>query len=196
MGEGRWTDSWPPTSWQRRWMPSLFEIFLFFPSRHFLNKISVDFFFFGGGGREMVHLRQTTSTDCLLWVRQNFNCPKPFLSTKCKLCIVSSYNYNIWPTQNEKKKKTSTNSRAHDLYLNDCLFTMHLSICSKDVNGAKTSNDKSYLTKKKKTTTKDTLSRCHWMCFMSNKRDPLSELLVPLALCFYSDELLRREEAF
>lgn len=46
-----------------------------------------------------------------------------------------------------KKKKTSTNSRAHDLYLNDCLFTMHLSICSNDVNGAKTSNDKSYLTK-------------------------------------------------
>lgn len=96
----------------------------------------------------------------------------------------------------QNKKNTSTNSRAHDLYLNDCLFTMHLSICSKDVNGAKTSNGKSYLTKKKKMTTKDTLSRCHWMCFMSNKRDPLSEVLVPLALCFYSDELPRREEAF
>ena len=38
------------------------------------------------------------------------------------------------------------------------------------VNGAITSNNMSYLTK--------TLSHCHWMCFMSNKRNPLSECLV------------------
>lgn len=62
------------------------------------------------------------------------------------MCIVSSYNYKYLTHAKEKQK--ATNSRAHDLYLNDCLFTMHLSICSEDVNGAKTLNDKSYLTKK------------------------------------------------
>lgn len=149
MGEGRRTDSWPPTSWPRRWMPSLFETFISFisfpASRHFFqNKVSVDVM---EGCLELMHLRQTTSTDFVSsWVRLTFNCPKPFLSTKCKLCIVSSYNSNIWPTQ--KKKQKVTNSRARDLYLNDCLFTMHLSMCSEDVNGAKTLNDKSYLTKK------------------------------------------------
>lgn len=36
--------------------------------------------------------------------------------------------------------------------------------------------ERQVLLDKKKMTTKKILSRCHWMCFMSNKRDPLSEL--------------------
>lgn len=177
---------------------------LFFLPRHFLNRISVDFFFRGVGGcLEMMHLSQTTSTDYLLWVRLNFNCPKPFLSTKCKLCIVSSYNYNIWPTQNEKKKNKT--KKHVDKLKGPRSIPQRLSVhyafvdlqqrrqwCKDFKRQVLTKN----LTKKKKMTTKDTLSRCHWMCFMSNKRDPLSEVLVPLALCFYSDELPRREEAF
>lgn len=129
----------------------------------------------------MMHLCQTTTDFLLLQVRLNFNCPKPFLSTKCKLCIVSSYNYNIWPTQNEKQKKKLKGPRSIPQRLSVHYAFVDLQQRRQWCKDFK----RQVLLDKKKLTTKDTLSRCHWMCFMSNKRDPLSEPLVPLALFLF-----------
>ena len=97
----------------------------------------------------------------------HFKPPKLFEAQIVK-CTCEVNEIRIFHT-NKKKKTQGPTMYTSTTVCSLCIVELQQRH-SELVNGAITSNNMSYLTK--------TLSHCHWMCFMSNKRNPLSECLV------------------